>query len=276
MPRDNFSAQVKDTLARRVGIRCSNPNCRKATSGPREDPRKALNVGVAAHVSAASKGGPRYDSRLDATERGSIENAIWLCQNCAKLIDNDDQRYSVDLLRHWKRLSEEAARLAIESPAAEPRARTSDAELIAFFAQCFDRPAFQDPFRQEGSMEAFDKALEDTITAINTGCLRSRDGGVLARARGKAFLKTNGWRDRMDVIVDILRAIRSRYESARKGNLIHTHEHPSGESFYCFHDPMLADWMDSSRAQVLQIFGEIAKEAGVQAPAFPRPRRRGW
>jgi hypothetical protein len=276
MPRDEFSAEVKDTLAHRVGMRCSNPNCRQTTSGPRDDLRKALNVGVAAHISAASKGGPRYDSSLDPTERRSIENAVWLCQNCAKLIDNDDQRYTVDLLRQWKRVSEEAARLAIESPAAEPRAPLSDADLIGFFAQCFDRPAFQDPFRQEGSMEAFDKAIEDTITAINTGCLRSRDGGVLARGRGKAFLQNNAWRERMDVIVDILRAVRSRYESARKGNVIHMQDHPSGDSFYCFHDPMLADWMDASRAQVLQMFGEIAQEAGVRAPEFPRPRRRSW
>ncbi len=34
-------------------------------------------------------------------------------------------------------------------------------------------------------MEAFDKAIEDTITAINTGCLRSRDGTILAQAKGK-------------------------------------------------------------------------------------------
>ena len=30
----------------------------------------------------------------------------------------------------------------------------------------------QDAFHQEGSMEAFDRAMEDTLTAINTGCLR--------------------------------------------------------------------------------------------------------
>lgn len=28
MPRDDFGLKTKDLLARRVGMRCSNPNCR--------------------------------------------------------------------------------------------------------------------------------------------------------------------------------------------------------------------------------------------------------
>lgn len=183
MARHNFNVEVKETLARRVGMRCSNPNCRKPTSGPQDDPAKSINVGVASHVTAAAKGGPRYDNKLSKEERESIENGIWLCQVCAKLIDNDPLHYPVDHLRQWKRLSEEAARLAIETgQSGDPQTRMNDVDLIRFFAQCFDRPVFQDPFHQEGSMEAFDKAIEDTLTAINTGCLRSRDGGILSRS----------------------------------------------------------------------------------------------
>jgi hypothetical protein len=190
-------------------MQCSNPNCRQPTSGPQQDPTKALNVGVAAHITAASRGGPRYDSRLGTGGRRSAENGIWLCQNCAKLVDNDPLTYTVELLQQWKRVSEDAARLAIDSPGTESMSAVSDVDIIRFYAQCFDRPAFQDPFMQEGSMEAFDKAIEDTITAINTGCLRSRDGGVLGHAKGKAFLRNAPWRDQMGVIVDLLRAIRS-------------------------------------------------------------------
>ena len=39
---------------------------------------------------------------------------MWLCQNCAKLIDKDASRYTTDLLRRWCRLSEEAAMLSVE------------------------------------------------------------------------------------------------------------------------------------------------------------------
>jgi hypothetical protein len=112
--RDDFDDKTKEMLARRVGYRCSNPNCRKLTSGPQTDPAKAVNIGVAAHITAASPGGPRYASKLSPGERKSIDNGIWLCQNCAKLVDNDEQRYSVDLLIDWKRLSEQAALLEVE------------------------------------------------------------------------------------------------------------------------------------------------------------------
>jgi hypothetical protein len=126
-------------------------------------------------------------------ERNSIENCIWLCQNCAKLVDNDIARYPSDLLRRWISLAEAAALVEIESLPSS-NMPLPDVELIRFYCQCFDRPAFQDPFHQEGSMEAFDRAIEDTITAINTGCLRSRDGGILQQAKGKAYISRREWR----------------------------------------------------------------------------------
>lgn len=113
--RDDFDEKTKQVLARRVGYRCSSPNCRKLTSGPQTDPAKAINIGVAAHITAAASGGPRFDSELSATERKSSENGIWLCQNCGKLVDSDDKRYSVALLQKWKDLSEQAALQDVEN-----------------------------------------------------------------------------------------------------------------------------------------------------------------
>ena len=114
--RDDFSEATKATLARRVGMRCANPNCRRLTSGPHSNAAKSVNIGVAAHICAAATGGPRFDAAMTPTERSEIENGIWLCQNCAKLIDNDVTRYTVWILRAWKELSEEATRLAVETP----------------------------------------------------------------------------------------------------------------------------------------------------------------
>jgi hypothetical protein len=267
--RDDFKADIKDTLAKRVGMRCSNPNCRQPTSGPQEDPSKVLNVGVAAHITAAASNGPRYDLKLSVEERRSPENGIWLCQNCGKLVDNDAKRYSADLLSRWKRLSEEAARLEIESPNEdESRGKTGDNDLIRFFAQCFDRPAFQDQFQREGSMEAIDKAIEDTITALNTGCLRARDGAVLAKLKGKSYLSNAEWRRQMDTIGDLLRAMRSRYEDARKRGVIDGHNH-----YHYVQDPELTHWMNDTRNQVLIIFDEVCREASVIPPFSSRSRR---
>ena len=99
---DDFPEQIKRTLASRVGNRCSNPDCRALTSGPQNDPAKAINLGVAAHITAAAPGGPRFDPDLLPEERRAPSNGIWLCQNCAKLIDNDVVRFPVEVLTNWK------------------------------------------------------------------------------------------------------------------------------------------------------------------------------
>ncbi|PCI20132.1 hypothetical protein COB64_02375 [Candidatus Wolfebacteria bacterium] len=114
--RDDFTKTNKDLMAKRVGFKCSNPNCRKVTIGPSIDEEKTVNVGVAAHVKAAAVGGKRYDPNQSSKERSSIENGIWLCQTCAKLIDSDEQKYSCDLLVEWKSLSENEAALDVENP----------------------------------------------------------------------------------------------------------------------------------------------------------------
>jgi len=113
--RDEFPQAVKEVLAKRVAFRCSNPNCRKLTIGPRTDVTKDINIGVAAHITAASPEGPRYSPSMSPQERKSVDNGIWLCQNCAKLVDSDETRYTIELLRKWKALSEEATLLSVES-----------------------------------------------------------------------------------------------------------------------------------------------------------------
>jgi len=121
--RDEFDRETREVLARRVGLRCSHPKCRKPTSGPAIDPTKALNVGVAAHITAASPGGPRYDSNLSTQERKSAANGIWLCQMCGKLVDNDEQRYTAEMLREWKRQAEIDALAGVETVASNEFSR---------------------------------------------------------------------------------------------------------------------------------------------------------
>jgi hypothetical protein len=114
MMRDDFPLAIKDTLAKRVAQRCSNPGCKKPTSGPQDDPTKAVNLGVAAHIAAAAPGGPRYDSAMTPEQRCSPDNGIWLCQNCAKLIDNDPSEYTTEIVRAWRILAEAIAKRSLE------------------------------------------------------------------------------------------------------------------------------------------------------------------
>ena len=87
------NVSVKRIVASRVNSHCSKPDCGAPTSGPQVDPSKALNIGVAAHIAAASPGGARYDASMTPSERKSTKNAIWLCQTHAKLIDNESKGF---------------------------------------------------------------------------------------------------------------------------------------------------------------------------------------
>jgi len=129
--RDEFTANIKSLLARRVGMRCSNPECRRLTTGPAEAPEGTVNLGVAAHITAASPGGPRFDPSLSAADRTRIQNGIWLCQKCAKLIDNDPEQFVAGLLHRWKEEGERAARVEIHGIHQSVEPPPSILELIA-------------------------------------------------------------------------------------------------------------------------------------------------
>jgi uncharacterized protein YfcZ (UPF0381/DUF406 family) len=115
--RVDFPKNVLEVLAKRVGMRCSNPQCRQPTAGPGELATLSVNIGVGAHICAASPGGPRFNATQTPGERSAIENGIWLCQNCAKLIDNDPARFPVELLYRWKRDAEQVALQALKGEA---------------------------------------------------------------------------------------------------------------------------------------------------------------
>lgn len=102
--RDDFHPSVVEALARRASYICSNPNCRSLTLFPsKQDSTKTIFLGVAAHITAAAQGGPRYDPSLTPEERSSIENGIFLCTFCASLIDkNKGADFPTEILRNWK------------------------------------------------------------------------------------------------------------------------------------------------------------------------------
>lgn len=107
--RDVFPKAVVEVLGKRASFVCSNPSCEQPTVGPQSNDDGAVNTGVAAHITAASPGGPRYDASISSDERRSASNGIWACQTCGKLIDSDDQRFTVPVLREWKARAEHRA-----------------------------------------------------------------------------------------------------------------------------------------------------------------------
>ena len=116
--RDEFTQSIKDSLAKRAGYRCSFTGCRRATVGPsNEGEQSSSNIGMACHIAAASGGrnARRYDATMTVEERGSISNGIWLCYLHGKLIDTDEDRFTVSQLKKMKEVAEIRAQRVLES-----------------------------------------------------------------------------------------------------------------------------------------------------------------
>lgn len=201
--RDDFSEEVKRTIAARVGYLCSSPTCRAATSGPQIDPSKSLNLGVASHITAASPGGPRYNPALTPEERKHANNAIWLCQTCGKLVDNDKLRYTEEELRRWKQKAESEALLRIGKTAstADPmQSDWSEEELILLSACAQDGELFihssdeMGRYVEAGRQHFYDESdpavaafYLDALNSLRQRGLVGLEGGSLFKLTGRGF-----------------------------------------------------------------------------------------
>ncbi len=103
----DFSKKTIETLAQRAAFKCSNPDCRVNTVGPNSDPNKSTRIGEAAHIYGARVGSKRYNSKMTDSTRAEITNSIWLCRNCHKIIDSDENKYLEDILFTWREKHEE-------------------------------------------------------------------------------------------------------------------------------------------------------------------------
>lgn len=101
--RHEFSTRTKRYVALRAGYHCSFPKCQRLTVGPSdESSERHVIIGEAAHICAASPGGPRYVAAMSEAQRRHIDNAIWLCVHHARLIDREASVYTIEALRKMK------------------------------------------------------------------------------------------------------------------------------------------------------------------------------
>jgi hypothetical protein len=146
--RDDFSKQTIAEIAKGVGYRCSNPECDRPTVGANATQDGTITIGVAAHICAASPGGPRYDGAQTREVRRSAANGVWLCQSCGKLVDADPAKFTVEKLTQWKQQAQKRAFRDLVAPkgSARPaeaarvgpiieRDNAADPEFAALFAR---------------------------------------------------------------------------------------------------------------------------------------------
>ncbi|HXK27228.1 MAG TPA: hypothetical protein VJ646_03125 [Candidatus Binatia bacterium] len=131
-----------------------------------------MNVGVAAHITAAALRGPRYDSSLTCEERQHQSNGIWLCQTHAKLVDSDSEHFTVEMLRKWKQDTEKQSfRALVALPA------TRDQHIT---------PAAPDTADHE-LIERLGLAAQDDLASVTLRLIRA------AQTDLAAFKRMSGW-----------------------------------------------------------------------------------
>lgn len=186
------------------------------------------------------------------------------------------KRYTIELLRAWKQIAEEYAMTEVATNTVGNTV-DDDVSLIKFYVQCFDRPAFQDEISQEGRMEDFDKAIEDTIIALNTGILRTRDGVIIKQSEGKSTINNPMWRQKLDNIGDMLASIRRRLKIAEEESAFTKTNSSDNEVFYCFRDRELEEWFNITREEILKVLSSVCREARIRELHFMRRKYyRGW
>jgi hypothetical protein len=113
----DFSPAIKDSLAKRAGYMCSFAACGASTVGPSAESDTATNnTGMACHIAAASGGGSARRVLLGATPQqlSDITNGIWMCYRHGKLIDADEETFTIDMLKTWREIAELKAKLRHE------------------------------------------------------------------------------------------------------------------------------------------------------------------
>ncbi|WP_334181796.1 hypothetical protein [Novosphingobium sp.] len=129
---ERFKRPVIALLAKRAAHRCSNPDCRAITTGAAVKASGIVNVGEAAHIYGAHPGSARYDPKMASAARSDIANAIWLCSNCHKQVDDDEAKFPAGLLFEWVKEHELEVGRMVGKAGAEVRRKYEDRYLEEF------------------------------------------------------------------------------------------------------------------------------------------------
>jgi ribosomal protein L37AE/L43A len=117
--RQDFSPKTREHLAKAAGYRCSRYRCLQQSTCVSEKYGDIVsaNHGIAAHIYAAAKNGPRpAPSDMTPEKIEHVSNGIWACRNCGAEIDIMESKFSAESLQEMKRVRETAQEMAVCDP----------------------------------------------------------------------------------------------------------------------------------------------------------------
>ncbi len=143
------------------------------------------------------------------------------------------------------------------------RKKHTDKEILFFFRCCLDRPALKTPFEAEVSEEDFRQAIENTITAINTGTLLHRkDRLVLAQSGNRHLLEKKDYRQAMADVEHILQQILTVYRQAEASKKIRVFEY-QGSYHKPDRDPTVCAQINQLRSDLLAKYNALADKEDI-------------
>lgn len=114
--RHKVPPRVEKNLALRSGNACAYPTCGKELTFDSVHPDDDSKViGKAAHIAAASPGGPRYDPTMTDQQRSSIDNLLFLCGDHHDAVDSQLGYHTTDFLRDAKETHEALVRRSVRT-----------------------------------------------------------------------------------------------------------------------------------------------------------------
>lgn len=132
-----------------------------------------------------------------------------------------------------------------------------DEEALRLMAAVFDRPAFRTPFRTESSLPAFQQAIEDTISALNTGIWRTREGIEIRRVPSLHTLRHVSARAALAKVVRELDEIRRVFKRhLANGSVRHCDCNNLDCPVFMMDDSAAQD-LDAARTKALKTFHQI-------------------
>jgi len=102
MARLNILTKTIKRLYALSGNQCAFPGCNERLYLP-----DAINMSKICHIEAAKENGARYNVNSNDEYRRSFENLILLCPNHHELVDYDEKKYSVAVLKEMKKTHED-------------------------------------------------------------------------------------------------------------------------------------------------------------------------
>lgn len=124
---------VSQTTARLLGLKSGNVCAKTGCNQQLTEPATALDpeviIGQIAHIVSQSDDGPRADPTMPQDERDAPENLVLLCREHHVVADRQENTYTIEEMRRWKREHEAAVARQMETLAG--RMTFAELEIVA-------------------------------------------------------------------------------------------------------------------------------------------------